>query len=62
MVKEEEKGAPRWAVDDGGVATGIGGRGNGNSDTVGAARRWWPLSESRRRGPNTVGPRFGLGG
>jgi hypothetical protein len=28
------------AVEDGGVATGIGGRGNGGSDTVGMERRW----------------------
>jgi hypothetical protein len=44
------------------VAAGIGGRGNGGNDTVGAARQWQPLSEGGRRGPDAVGPWFGPGG
>jgi hypothetical protein len=62
-----EKGAPWWGwlplsppevVDDGGVAAGIGGWGNGGSDAVGEARQKRPLSEGGRRGPDAVGPWF----
>jgi hypothetical protein len=59
VAKEEEKGAPRWgwlpllpleAVDDDGMAAGIGGWGNGGNDAMGTARRR-PLSEG---GPHAV--------
>jgi hypothetical protein len=55
VVKEEEKGAPRWRV-----APFIAARGGGRRWA--GKRRQRPLSEGSRRGLDTVDPWFRPGG
>jgi hypothetical protein len=50
----------RWTTTR--VAAGISGRGNSDSDAMGTAKWWQPLSDGGRCSPDAVDTWFGPGG